>query len=48
MKTHYYCGNCDSFFWDENKAPDINRVHYKCGARAKLLKHIVEGEPEED
>ena len=48
MKTHYYCGECDIFFYDENEGPNINRVHNKCGTHAKLLKHTIESESEED
>lgn len=48
MKTHYYCGECDIFFYEEEKTPNINRVHNKCGSRVKLVKHFVEGELEEE
>jgi len=48
MKTHYYCKNCDMFFWDDKERPNINRVHHKCGSQAKLLSHIPGIEGEED
>ncbi|MEK7547013.1 MAG: hypothetical protein AAB536_02440 [Patescibacteria group bacterium] len=47
MKAHYYCRECDYFFWEENKIPDMNRLHNKCGSRAKLLKYIQEPESNE-
>lgn len=48
MKSHYYCGKCDSFFFEEEDKPNMNRIHFKCGSHAKLLKHIIENKSDED
>ncbi|HUX35570.1 MAG TPA: hypothetical protein VMV71_00890 [Candidatus Paceibacterota bacterium] len=48
MKTHYYCGECDIFFYEEGDAPNINRVHNKCGLPVKIIKHIKKDESDEE
>ncbi len=48
MKSHYYCKKCDIYFYEEDKFPNINRIHFECGSRAKLLKYFPELEKKEE
>jgi len=47
MKTHYYCTNCNIYFYEE-KLPNINRVHYECGSSASIIKHFSDVESQEE
>ncbi len=47
MKTHYYCDSCKVVFIEEDKIPNLNRIHYECGSRIRIIKHTPEKEEEE-
>ena len=36
MKTKYYCSKCEDFLTD-NKIPNINKCHQRCGSVLKVL-----------
>ncbi len=48
MKTKYYCSKCEDFLTD-NKIPNINKRHQRCGSVLKVLLHeeSAEGDSEE-
>lgn len=33
---------------EEDKNPNMNRIHYECGSRAKLIKHVPKKEVHEE
>lgn len=41
VTTEYHCPKCDVTF-SENKLPNINKVHKRCGTHAKVLNHTSE------
>lgn len=41
MQTEYHCPKCDVKF-SEEKLPNINKIHKRCGSYAKIVRHIPE------
>lgn len=49
MRTKYYCSECKDFLID-NKLPNMNKRHQRCGTIMRVLHHEEEmegGEEEE-
>ncbi len=43
METEYYCDKCKLSFSEEG-LPNINKVHRRCGALARIVLHKEEKE----
>jgi hypothetical protein len=46
METEYYCKKCDARFL-EKRIPNLNKIHKRCGERARVILYIEKKYTEE-